>query len=117
MRGQLNAAKPPSSAQTGWSVWRKSSVFAGLTTPSAPLKEASRLLLDVASTPPVSGGEWRTRTYSFTPAYTHLPELLHVFCNSLMSGGEFAQERMRQLRNSTSQRLPHILCISNRVTP
>src|SRR5215468_1048094 len=27
------------------------------TTPSAPLKEASRLLLDVASTPPVSGGE------------------------------------------------------------
>ena len=31
------------------------------TTPSAPLKEASRLLLDVASTPPMSGGEWRTR--------------------------------------------------------
>src|SRR5215472_8129853 len=27
------------------------------TTPSAPLKEASRLLLDVASTPPMSGGE------------------------------------------------------------
>ena len=25
--------------------------------PSAPLKEASRLLLDVASTPPISGGE------------------------------------------------------------
>ena len=32
-----------------------------LTTPSAPLKEASRLLLDVASTPPVSGGEWRAQ--------------------------------------------------------
>src|SRR5215467_16020395 len=31
------------------------------TTPSAPLKEASRLLLDVASTPPVSGGEWRAQ--------------------------------------------------------
>ena len=31
------------------------------TTASAPLKEASRLLLDVASTPPMSGGEWRTR--------------------------------------------------------
>jgi hypothetical protein len=28
--------------------------------PSAPLKEASRLLLDVAATPPMSGGEWRT---------------------------------------------------------
>jgi hypothetical protein len=31
------------------------------TTPSAPLKEASRLLLDVASTPPMSGGEWHAR--------------------------------------------------------
>jgi hypothetical protein len=31
------------------------------TTPSAPLKEASRLLLDVASIPPMSGGEWRTQ--------------------------------------------------------
>jgi hypothetical protein len=29
--------------------------------PSAPLKEATRLLLDVASTPPVSGGEWSTQ--------------------------------------------------------
>jgi hypothetical protein len=28
-----------------------------LTTPSAPLKEASRLLIDVASSPPMSGGE------------------------------------------------------------
>jgi hypothetical protein len=27
--------------------------------PSAPLKEAARLLFDVASTGPVSGGEWR----------------------------------------------------------
>jgi hypothetical protein len=31
------------------------------TTPSAPLKEVSRLLIDVASTPPMSGGEWRTQ--------------------------------------------------------
>src|SRR5262252_5224880 len=31
------------------------------TTPSAPLKEASRLLLDVASTPPMSGGEWHAQ--------------------------------------------------------
>ena len=27
--------------------------------PSAPFKEASRLLLDVAATPPMSGGEWQ----------------------------------------------------------
>jgi len=58
MRGQLNAAKPPFSAQTGWSVRRKSSVFAGLTTPSAPLKEASRHLVYVAATPPLRGGEF-----------------------------------------------------------
>src|SRR5262245_53499698 len=32
-----------------------------LTTPSAPSKEASRLLLDVASTPPISGGECARR--------------------------------------------------------
>ena len=35
--------------------------------PSAPLKEASRLLLDVASTPPVSGGELPA-SHSFTPS-------------------------------------------------
>src|SRR5262245_35878657 len=29
MRGQSNVAKPPFSAQTGWSVWRKSSILAG----------------------------------------------------------------------------------------
>ena len=57
MRGQSNAAKPPSSAQTGWSVWHKSSIFAGLTTPSAPLKEASRHFDYVAATPPLQGGE------------------------------------------------------------
>src|SRR5215831_20299379 len=37
------------------------------TTPSAPLKEASRLLLDVASTPPMSGGEWGA------------PQFIHTF--------------------------------------
>jgi hypothetical protein len=31
------------------------------TRPSASLKEASRLLLDVASTPPMSRGEWRAQ--------------------------------------------------------
>ena len=68
MRGQSNAAKPPSSAQTGWSVWRKSSIFAGLTTvtasryrarasrPSAQLKEASQHFVYVAATP-LRGGE------------------------------------------------------------
>src|SRR5690349_19772856 len=59
MRGQSNAAKPPFSAQTGWSVRRKSSILAVLTTvtasrcrarasrPSAPLEEASRHLIYV----------------------------------------------------------------------
>src|SRR5215813_2490547 len=53
-------------AQTGWSGLMKCFKMRSLgemvsfpTTPSAPSKEASRLLLDVASTPPVSGGEWR----------------------------------------------------------
>ena len=29
--------------------------------PVRSVKEASRLLIDVASTPPISGGEWRTQ--------------------------------------------------------
>jgi len=43
------------------------------TTPSAPLMEASRLLLDVASTPPMSGGEWHGQFIHtfFDPAYRH----------------------------------------------
>jgi len=44
-------------AQTGWSD-RRAHVFAELTTPSAPSKEASRHFLDGASTPPVPGGEY-----------------------------------------------------------
>src|SRR5215471_13653705 len=54
-------------AQTGWSGLPNCFGMRSLeevpfsTTPSAPLKEASRLLLDVASTPPVSGGEWRAQ--------------------------------------------------------
>src|SRR5437016_6234472 len=43
-------------AQTGWSD-RRAYVFAELTTPAAPSKEASRHFLDGASTPPVPGGE------------------------------------------------------------
>ena len=38
------------------------------TTPSAPLKDASRLLIDVASTPPISGGEWRTQYVAKPPS-------------------------------------------------
>src|SRR5262249_17736744 len=55
------------SAQTGWSGLPKCSGMRSLegvpfsTTPSAPLKEALRLLLDVASTPPMPGGEWRAQ--------------------------------------------------------
>src|SRR5215831_16791398 len=55
-------------AQTGWlgvpkcfGMPSSEEVVPFSTTPSAPFKEASRLLLDVASTPPMSGGEWRTR--------------------------------------------------------
>jgi len=44
------------------------------TTPSAPLKEASRLLLDVASTPPMSGGEWHAQfIHTFFDPPTALP--------------------------------------------
>src|SRR2546427_3908050 len=43
-------------AQTGWSD-RRAYVFAELTPPAAPSKEASRHFLDGASTPPVPGGE------------------------------------------------------------
>src|SRR5215475_12644592 len=58
-------------AQSGWSGLPKCFRLHSLeeapfpTTPSAPLKEASRLFLDVASTPPVSGGELPD-SHSFT---------------------------------------------------
>jgi len=55
-RSIKKAAKRPFSAQTGWSVRRILS-FAGLTTPSAPYKDASQHFIDVASTPPLRGGE------------------------------------------------------------
>ena len=44
-------AKPPQLAQTGWC----GQEFLDHTTPSAPLKEASLLLLCVAATPPPAG--------------------------------------------------------------
>ena len=49
MRDQEKDAKPPQLAQTGWC----GQEFLDHTTPSAPSKEASRLLLDVAATPPL----------------------------------------------------------------
>src|SRR5215471_20145312 len=66
-------------AQTGWSGLPKCFGMRSLervpfwTTPSAPLNEASRLLLDVASTPPMSGGEWHAQLIHtlFDLAYRH----------------------------------------------
>ena len=59
-------------AQTGWSGlpecfrMRFLEKVPFLTTSSAPLKVASQRLLDVASTAPVSGGEWRAHfTHTF----------------------------------------------------
>ena len=48
MRDQEKFAKPRQLAQTGWC----GQTIPGHTTPSAPSKEASLLLLDVAATPP-----------------------------------------------------------------
>ena len=48
MRDQEKVAKPPQLAQTGWC----GQELFDHTTPSAPSKEASLLLLDVAATPP-----------------------------------------------------------------
>src|SRR5215470_6503214 len=67
-------------AQTGWLGLLKRFGMHSLeapfrTTPSAPLKEASRLLLDVASTPPMSGGEWRA-LFIPTPSTTAPTDLI-----------------------------------------
>ena len=62
--------------------------------PPRPLlyKEASRLLLDVASTPPESGGEWRSPSFVLDQRNTrgHRPRLQSIsrFCNALISGGD-----------------------------
>jgi hypothetical protein len=68
MRGHENVAKRPCSAQTGWSKTTQTRIpkhFGKSTTPSAPSEDASRYFLDVASTPPHGGGEYR------------LPQLIH----------------------------------------
>ena len=44
-----------------WPTINASAYQARASRPSAPLKEASRLLLDVASTPPMSGGVWHAQ--------------------------------------------------------
>ena len=56
MRDQENVAKPPQLAQTGWC----GQELFDHTTPSAPSKEASLLLLDVAATPPAQEGSSNT---------------------------------------------------------
>ena len=50
MREQEKVAKPPQLAQTGWC----GQELFDHTTPSAPSKEASLLLFDVAATPPAA---------------------------------------------------------------
>src|SRR5215470_9663004 len=65
------------------------------TTPSAPIKEASRLLIDVASTPPMSGGEWRPVQF-VTPSTTAPTDDSSLLGQAPVSGGELAPERMRQ---------------------
>jgi hypothetical protein len=98
--------------------------------PSAPLKEASRLLLGVASTPPMSAYVRRGVAH---PIHSHLMTarislilgktrghrlclqiFLHEFCNTLISGGELAtrpkardyiadlEYRPKSMRNSGS---------------
>ena len=75
-------------AQTGWLGLPKSSGVHSSeevpfpTTSFAPSKEASRLFLDVASTPPISGGA----PNSFTPESTAPTELLHELCDTLLNG-------------------------------
>src|SRR5215470_7583007 len=66
------------------------------TTPSAPLKEASRLLLDVASTPPVSGGEWRAAQFIHT-FYDRAYNRFRRFCNTLLKGGECGVTHLRPI--------------------
>ena len=60
-------------AQTGWSNTTQTRIpkhFGKSTTPSAPSEDASRYFLDVASTPPLQGGECATLSNSLTEAGT-----------------------------------------------
>ena len=84
LRHQEKDARPPQRRRRGGWDYRNVSEMPSLdevpfpTTPSAPLKEASRLLLDVASTPPMSGGEWRAQFMHtfFDTAYRHYLDTL-----------------------------------------
>jgi hypothetical protein len=81
LRHQEKDAKPPSGADgvvgidevfqnafleevPFWTTINASPYRARASRPSAPLKEASRLLLDVAATPRMSGGEWHARFHA-----------------------------------------------------
>src|SRR5262252_9780035 len=89
----IKRCEATAAAQTGWSELTKCFGKRSLervpfpTTPSAPSKEASRLLLDVASTPPVSGGEWRAAQFVHT-FYDRAYNRFRRFCNTLLKGGE-----------------------------
>jgi len=73
MRDQEKVAKPPQLAQTGWC----GQELFDHTTPSAPSEEASRLLLDVAATPPpAEEGSRRITT----------PEFLYVEFKAVLIG-------------------------------
>src|SRR5215467_7805045 len=80
------------------------------TTPSAPLKEASRLLLDVASTPPVSGGEWRA------PIHSHKLQALHQLfglSEELLVGSlEVLQAVVLEIPDSSGHFIDHIVIVS-----
>jgi spermidine synthase len=75
--------------QTGWSGlptsfgMRSLEEVPSLTTPSAPSKEASQHLIDVASTPPMSGGEWRAQ---FIHTFIESPRLWGIYLAIGLSG-------------------------------
>src|SRR5215471_16336191 len=56
--------------------------------PAAPLKEASRLLLDVAPTPPMSGGEWHAQFIQRFIERAFLVILLILCFSSLVQAAE-----------------------------
>jgi hypothetical protein len=104
LRHQEKDAKPPRGAdgvvRTAEAFGMRSSGRFPFPTPSAPLKEASRLLLDVASTPSTSGGEWHAQFIHtfFDPAYRHyLDALLKQEGNCLTKGCvKYRNHRIRE---------------------
>src|SRR6266566_6804020 len=69
----------------GWSVRPKP--FANLTTPSAPIKEASRYFLKVASTPPLRGGEYE-RSYFVAGSLSLQSSTIQIESTVRFAGGK-----------------------------